>query len=168
MTVGTAYPTLRLGWERLQDDEFTSGAPKTLSADTLTPVPVNSAQDEQEGATAVWVPSTSRLFPLQKEDFYWLVLRLTVTSPVGTGNFIEVTLDTSVNGDATTIDDGLIYCDSKAVLFPSGIDQCMTFTMGIPATQQFIDNGGLLRIRSPIVVDTFDYSLIANRTFNVK
>ena len=164
----TAYNILSLGWGRLQDDEFTSGSPKSLLADTLTPVPINASQEEDSGDGGQWVSSTSRLFPLQRDDFYWLVLRFTVTSPVGNGNFIETTLDTSVYGDATTIDNGLIYCNSETIVFPSGIDQCMTFNIGVPATQQFVDNGGLLRIRSPIAVDTFDYSIITNKTFNVR
>lgn len=167
MTYPGAYNIQKPGWIKLTGDIFIVSNKFTLLSGVNTNFPDQNFTDNGQFIDEdVYDPPTAIIEPDNTEDFNTIVVAFNASPPGGAGNFIECTLDVSAGRNATNDSEGLLYCLSLPLLNPAPLTQCMTYTMNVDVTQDFKDNGGLIRIQSSVDVDLFDFVIKINRTFN--
>lgn len=156
MTLGPAYNNLRLGWIELVEPLYTSS--NTFVVDGTENIPLSGPFMREEGDPGdIWNEDLLKLEPEEVDDFYYFPISFKTTAPLGAGNFVEISLE---------VDGVQKWCDSEPLIFPLGTEQCHGFIVPIAVDQDFVDNGGFIKIRTPLATETYDWKLVINKTFN--
>lgn len=152
------------GWALYTDTQYSSGSPLVVSQGTIADLP-NNAGTKDEGSLPTGSPSLydgTRVQPNKINDTYDVRVTFKASTSSASNGGFNVSLDLSAAGDDS------ITVASQPVRMLRGANTVQTYTINFPVfcKENFVANGGLLRIESVTGnLTMYDISLFIVKTY---